>query len=306
MAGILGAGLRGALGAVIPGIMPRIPGYGQPPVNPWGQPPPGTAPPGTAPPVAPVSTTGTWTEYFKNLTYVGIPVSWFVVLIFAGIIPIAPMSFFGYAGANLMISGSPWWAVAKSGLQLGSYLGGRFLSAYFPELWPISMILRFSPWYIFDIVQMFDPNFKNLGFRTPFFTTQLGTTIDLQAGTFGSITLIHIFVLILIFSLGGYTLVSMIPEEITGSFTGILKTLFKVVAGVTGILGGGLMAFTAMPSMFSALAGGGTQSGGGQKTLEDVAKTLMKPDNSTASYLFIGVLLTAALGGLALSSTRIE
>jgi hypothetical protein len=260
------------------------------------------------PQAAPGSTTGTWTDYFKNLTYVGIPVSWFVVLIFTGIIPIAPMSFFGYAGANLMISGSPWWAVAKSALQLASYLGGRLLSAYFPELWPISMILRFSPWYIFDIVQMFDPNFKNLGFRTPFFTTQLGTTIDLQAGTFGSITLIHIFILILIFSLGGYTLVSMIPEEITGSFTGILKTLFKVVAGVTGLLGGGLMAFTAMPSMFSAMRGGGPapMHGGGQKTLEDIAKTLMRPDNSTASYIFIGVLLTAALGGLALSSARIE
>jgi hypothetical protein len=143
----------------------------------------------------------------------------------------------------------------------------------------------------------------------------LGSTFDLEAGTFGSITLIHIFILILIFSLGGYTLVGMIPSEITGSFTGILKTLFKVVAGVTGILGGGLMAFTAMPSMFSALAGGGgaEQSGGGKpahgdrkKTLEDIARSLMKPDNSAASYLFIGVLLTAALGGLALSSARIE
>jgi hypothetical protein len=250
---------------------------------------------------------GTWTDYFKKLTYVGIPVSWFVVLIFAGVVPIAPMSFFGYAGVNLMISGSPWWAVAKAGVQFASYVGGQFLSAYFPELWPISMILTYSPWYIFDIVQMFDPNFQNLGFRTPFFTKQLGSNINLAAGTFGSITLIHIFVLILIFSLGGYTLVGMIPQEITGRFRGILKTTFKIVAGVTGLVGGGLMAFTTMPSMFSALRGGGTtQSGGGQKTLDDIAKTLMKPDNSTASYIFIGVLITAALGGLALSSARIE
>jgi hypothetical protein len=264
------------------------------------------------PPVATLGSGGTWTDYFKKLTYVGIPVSWFVVLIFAGIIPVAPMSFFGYAGANLMISGSPWWAAAKAGVQLASYLGGQFLSAYFPELWPISLILRYSPWYIFDIVQMFDPNFKLFGFRTPFFTTPLGSTFDLQAGTFGSITLIHIFVLILIFSMGGYTLVGMIPEEISGRFHSILKTIFKVVAGVTGVLGGGLMAFTAMPSMFSALRGGGAApmqgggGGGGQKTLDDIAKTLMKPDNSTASYIFIGVLITAALGGLALSSARIE
>ena len=293
MSGLFGALGRTALGAV------RLPGM--------------TPLPAAVPAAVPVpqatagSTGGTWTDYFKRLTYVGVPVSWFVVLIFSGIIPVAPMSFFGYAGANLMISGSPWWAVAKTGVQLASYLGGQFLSAYFPELWPISLILRYSPWYIFDIVQMFDPNFKFIGFRTPFFTTPLGSTIDLQAGTFGSITLIHIFVLILVFSLGGYTLIGMIPEEITGQFHKILRTIFKVVMGVTGILGGGLMAFTAMPSMFSALRGGGKpMQGGGQKTLEDVAKTLMKPDNSTASYLFIGVLLTAALGGLALSSARIE
>jgi hypothetical protein len=100
----------------------------------------------------------------------------------------------------------------------------------------------------------------------------------------------------------------MIPDEITGRFHSILKTIFKVVAGVTGLIGGGLLAFTAMPSMFGALRGGGAapMQGGGQKTLDDIAKTLMKPDNSTASYIFIGVLITAALGGLALSSARIE
>jgi hypothetical protein len=169
------------------------------------------------------------------------------------------------------------------------------------------MILSYSPWYIFDIIQMFDPNFKNLGFRTPFFTQSLGSKFNLAAGTFGSITLIHIFVLILIFSLGGYTILDMIPAEITGSFRKILKTVFKVVAGVTGLLGGGMAAFTAMPGMFSALKGGGsTQSGGGKMTLDDIATSMMKPDNSAQAYLFIGVLLTAALGGIALSAARIE
>jgi hypothetical protein len=257
---------------------------------------------------------GSWTAYFTNLTYVGIPVSWFVVLIFAGVVPIAPMSFFGYAGANLMISGSPWWAVAKTGVQIASYLGGRLLTAYFPELWPISMILSYNPWYIFDIVQMFDPNFKLVGFRTPFFTTPLGTNIDLQKGTFGSITLIHIFVLILIFSLGGFTLLDVIPSEISGNYKNLIKTIFKVVAGVTGLIGGGLMAATAMPGMFGALKGGTMRGGGqmegekmegGKMTIDDVAKSLMKPDNSSA-FLFMGILLTAALGGIALSSARIE
>ena len=275
------------------------------------------AAPAPAPPMgltpAGGSASGSWTDYFKNLAYVGTPISWFVLLIFAGVIPFAPMSFLGYAGANLMISGSPGWAAAKAGVQLASYLSGQFLVAYFPELWPISTILYYSPWYIFDIVQMFDPDFQYLGFRTPFFTKSLGSNFNPAAGTFGSITLIHVFVVILIMSLGGFTLVNMLPEEITRGFKPLLKTLFKAVAGLTGLLGGGMAAFTAMPGMFSAMRGGAVQEGGsavqdggGKKTLDDIAKKMIGPDNSSAAYFFIGVLLTAALGGLALSSTRIE
>ena len=70
-----------------------------------------------------------------------------------------------------------------------------------------------------------------------------------------------------------------------------------------------MAAFTTMPGMFSALRGGGTQSGGGggakEKTLDDIAKGFMKPDgDAQMAYLFIGALLTAALGGIALSYAR--
>lgn len=218
------------------------------------------------------------------------------------------MSFLGYAGINIMVTGSYGWAAAKAGVQLASYLTGQFIKAYFPELWPISFILAYSPWYIFDIIQMFDPNFPTLGFRTPFFTKQLGSNFDIEADHYGSITLVHIFVIIVIMSLGGYTLVNMLPQEITGSFKPLLKTIFKSVAGITGLVGGGMMAFTTMPSMFSALKGGGAQSGGGDKketTLDDIAKDFVKPDGEKQmAYLFIGALLTAALGGIALSATR--
>lgn len=217
------------------------------------------------------------------------------------------MSFFGYTGINLMVSGSPWWAVAKTGVQLASYVLGHFIAATFPALWPISMILTYSPWYIFDIVQMFDPNFQNLGFRTPFFTKALGSQFDLAAGTFGSVTLIHIFVIILIMSFGGYSLIEMLPPEITGSFSSLLKTTFKIVAGVTGLFGGILAATTTMPGMFSAMSGGGdSQSGGGAKSIDDIAKGFMKPDSAMASYLFVGALLTAVVGGTALSIARTE
>ena len=284
--------------------MPQQP-YAQ---QPYAQQPPPYAqqPPYVAPAAA---TTGTWTDYFKKLTFVGIPISWFALLIFAGAIPVAPMSFLGYAGINIMITGSYGWAATKACVQLASYLAGKFITAYFPELWPFSYILAYSPWYIFDIVQMFDPNFPRLGFRTPFFTTQLGSNFDLAANTFGSITLIHMFVIIVLMSFGGYTLVDMIPSEITGQFKPLLKTIFKSVAGITGLIGGGMAAFTTMPSMFSALKGGGAQAGGGkadkEKTLDDIAKGFMKPDGEAQmAYLFIGALLTAALGGIALSASR--
>ena len=280
--------------------------------QPLGQQPLGPAPAPVAAAAAPGSTTGTWTDYFKRLTYVGFPISWFALLIFTGVIPFAPMSFLGYAGVNIMISGSYGWAAAKAGVQLASYLAGQFITAYFPELWHVSYLLAYSPWYIFDIVQMFDPRFPQLGFRTPFFTKPLGSNFDLVANTYGNITLVHIFVIIVIMSLGGYTLVDMLPTEITQSFKPLLKTIFKSVAGITGLIGEGMAAFTTMPSMFSALSGGGGQTGGGdqtggskEKTLDDIAKGFMKPDGEAQmAYLFIGALLTAALGGLALSATR--
>jgi len=279
---------------------------------------PPQAPPysqGAAPPYsqgaargAGVDNTRTWTEYFKHLAYVGIPISWFALFIFAGAIPIAPMSFLGYTGINIMVTGSYGWAAVKTGVQFASYLAGQLIKAYFPNLWPISLILAYSPWYIFDLVQMFDPNFSRLGFRTPFFTTYLGSNFDPVANTFGSVTLAHMFVIFMIMLSGGYSLLDLIPSEITGNFKPFLKTVFKIVAGIAGLVGGGMMAFTTMPSMFSALRGGGTQSGGGgakEKTLDDIAKAFMKPDgDAQMAYLFIGALLTAALGGIALSATR--
>ena len=289
------------LGTALPGAL----GLAPPPPPAYAQPPPQQPQYMQAPTV---SSGRTWTDYFKHMVEVGYPISWLALLIFTGVIPIAPMSFLGYAGLNLMVSGSYAWAATKAGVQLASYLAGKFIAAYFPELWPYSYILAYSPWYIFDIVQMFDPNFPRLGFRTPFFTTQLGSNFNLAANTFGSITLVHIFVIIVIMSFGGFTLVDMIPSEITGQFKPLLKTIFKAVAGITGLVGGGMMAFTTMPSMFSALRGGGTQSGGGgakEKTLDDIAKGFMKPDgDAQMAYLFIGALLTAALGGIALSAAR--
>jgi hypothetical protein len=180
----------------------------------------------------------------------GIPVGWFGLLILAGGVPIAPLSFLGYAGANLMVTGSLGWAAAKMTAQLGTALAVKMISTYYPAFWIYSWILTYSPWYIFDIVQLFSPRFAVDGFKIPFVGTQIGN----KGGT-GKVTLPILAALIAITAMGGYSLMDYIPAEITGSLQPILKTLFAVIGGGVALAGGGLGAFAMFPDLIKTVSG---------------------------------------------------
>jgi hypothetical protein len=186
----------------------------------------------------------------------GIPVGWFGLLILAGGIPIAPLSFLGYAGANLMVTGSLAWAAAKMTVQLGTALAVKMISAYYPAFWIYSWILTYSPWYIFDIVQLFSPTFAVDGFKIPFAGTSIG-----NKGGVGKVTLPVLAALIAITAMGGYSLMDYIPREITGSLQPILKTLFAVIGGGVALAGGGIGAFTMLPGLLTSISGSASQIG---------------------------------------------
>jgi hypothetical protein len=192
-------------------------------------------------------------QKFLNM---GIPVGWFGLFILAGAVPIAPLSFLGYAGANLMVTGSIAWAAAKMTAQLGTALAVKMISAYYPAFWIYSWILMYSPWYIFDIVQLFSPTFAVDGFKIPF----AGTPIGNKGGT-GKVTLPILAALIAITAMGGYSLMEYIPREITGSMQPILKMLFAVIGGGVALAGGGIGAYAMLPSLLTSISGSASQIG---------------------------------------------
>lgn len=218
------------------------------------------------------SATSSGQSIVQKFLNMGIPVGWFGLLILAGGVPIAPLSFLGYAGANLMVTGSLAWAAAKMTVQLGTALAVKMISAYYPAFWIYSWILTYSPWYIFDIVQLFSPTFAVDGFKIPFAGTQIG-----NKGGVGKVTLPVLAALIAITAMGGYSLMDYIPREITGSLQPILKTLFAVIGGGVALAGGGIGAFTMLPGLLKSVSGSVSEIGAVAPVVAAVAAPSVAP-----------------------------
>jgi hypothetical protein len=87
----------------------------------------------------------------------------------------------GSNGANLLVSGSMGWAVAKAGstqLLKGLYF---LLSKMYPGQKWLPYLKAFinyaNPWFTFDIVQTYSPNFSREGYKLPFINKYLNSNI---------------------------------------------------------------------------------------------------------------------------------
>lgn len=172
------------------------------------------------------------------------------LLLLAGAIPIAPFSFFGYAGLNLMAVGATSWAAGKAATQGASVVASKMLELYRPKLWIWSWVLSYSPWYFFDIVQLLNPNFAKEGFKIPFVGRSIG-----QTGGTGRVGMGLLAAAVGLFSFGGYKLMDMLPDEVTGTIKPILKTIFLTIGSATALAGGSIGAYAALPSVLSAVKG---------------------------------------------------
>lgn len=205
---------------------------------------------GLLPPVTAAGTQAAGQTWIKSLFTTGIPIGWIGLFILAGGVPIAPFSFWGYGGLNLAAKGALGWAAAKGASQAASGFAATTIEAYYPRFWPYAWLLKYSPWYIFDIVQLFNPNFATEGFVIPFLNRKVGTT-----GEGGSLTAVVITMAIALFSFGGYSLMQWLPAGLTKTAKPIMETIFLGIGSVTALAGGGLGAYVALPQVLSAVKG---------------------------------------------------
>ncbi len=133
---------------------------------------------------------GTIQKFLQN----GYPIGRIGFLFLCGAlpVPIPPFSTIGEYGVNLMAGGGLVAAGAKSVVQVAITVAHKYIKAYYPSLWPLVWMTRWSPWYIFDILQTMSPAFTKDGYKYPFLKPTTGKTPIAAAGGVGKINMITI------------------------------------------------------------------------------------------------------------------
>jgi hypothetical protein len=268
------------------------------------------------------------TDFLNN----GIQVDKVGLAVLAGIIPIPPLSYLGNGGMNLWAVGSMKYCAMKAGLQALCTLANNLIMAKFPKFWFLAYLFSFSPWYIFDILQLFSPAFEKEGFKVPFFNTKISTSPQPAVGKLTPALLVAAFALL---SSGSYSLLNFFPDSVQKTWKPIMNMIFLAIGSVTALAGGGIGGVVVLPEILSSLRGERnkisealatpappaqpSQKGGGDSlpSLGEIANRIIKDeidcptkmqsgggDGNDAANIFIGSLVVASLGGIILALVR--
>ena len=278
------------------------------------------------------------TSSFSLASYFPISVEWFGLFILAGGIPIPPFSYLGFGAMNLWATNAMTWFFVKAGLQAMLVLGNTFITAYYPNLWWLGYLLVLSPWYVFDLIQMFSPAFAYEGYKVPFTTFNPAKPMssspripDGNGGmtfSYGKITPPLLAAILGMLGTGTYGFLNMLPPSVMATYKPIINIIFTVIGGVSALAGGGIASMVALPGIISSLRSSTTEfkaglassalpsapmRGGGDTNLpsiEEVANKILKKSQSGGSFedissgVFMAALSFVTIGGISLALIR--
>jgi hypothetical protein len=197
--------------------------------------------------------------FFDKYIKEGIPVpksvTWPLLLFFAGVIPFVPFSYLGYAGVNLMVTGSMGWGLVKAVAQLVFSVVGQLSTQAFPDLWILPWLFMYNPWYLFDIIQLFNPNFNKVdekgrgGFKIPFVQRKIGVPN-------AKVSIPVMGLIIMILCAGLYHFLDFIPGTIATTVKPVMQTVLAIIGGGTALVGSSVGAITMGPALINNLKGG--------------------------------------------------
>ena len=298
-------------------------------------------PKGLAPTPTPAPATG-----IKGFLSKGFAVPWWLHIFITGIAPllvllpyVGPAVFtfpytFGVNGINLLATNSMGWAAAKAGVNFMCQTISAVLALHLPGWWTpyLKAILYYAnPWFVFDILQVYNPKFKDEGYKIPFWNKQTDSVLEKKGKrtnanvgytdlsgttTYGLMGAIPIGAMLVLLLPAFYTMSANFPPELSAKMNPILDSITSVGGAVAGIAGGGIGSFVLLPKLISSLqtsassimAGGAEeQTGGGIPTINEVAEKMLKQSGGGTdpeSGVFMGILAITVLGGISLAVAR--
>ena len=204
---------------------------------------------------------------------------WPLMLVFAGAIPFVPVSYLGYAGVNLLLTGTTFfdgifWAALKATSQIVCALLSKLSYDYITDEWLVAVpylsflpwFLMFSPWYIYDILQFFRSP-SNGGMFMDRFVGSTGDTRTPEKDSFrvpfsekaignvqGDITFPKAFLIVFVVLAGLSQTLEYLPDAIISTVKPIFNKVLAWLAGLTAVGGGGVGAYAAWPTISKMIA----------------------------------------------------
>jgi hypothetical protein len=226
------------------------------------------------------------------------PLDWWTHVILTGVVPflilipyvgqlgLAIPYMWGLNGINILASTSgkdSAWAMAKAAFYWGCKLLSDYLDVECGDKWwqPAlrSVLLYANPWFVFDIIQVWNPHFSKEGYKIPFFGKHVNSKLapgatsrpssekdfgwkyvdannkpilgadGVQRVSYGWMGPVSIGAAITLIIPSLYSILGAFPASVTAGYTSVLNSIMLVLGGIAAVGGGGLGAMVVLPAL---------------------------------------------------------